>query len=312
MESALRLAWWNTGLARKPGGRNRKRALREDARIDVACDVVCDLVTSGIDVLAVGEVLNPVLEAFCSVTGYELAADPALDPEVGIGLLFNPKKVAAAFVRNASTALRNRDVTRALEFEVEMSSALPGITMLVAHWPSRKQFSATKLRTSLGAALQALVSNRIDRSDNEFVMVCGDFNDDPFDDSLTAGLYGTRDRRLALDQLRALYNPFWRLLGERKPFESPPPHHGAGTCLYSGDEETRWHTFDQFLFSSAFLRGRGWALVEAATEVWDRPPLSTDDGDIHTPFDHYPVVVGIRPVEAAVVGGRPITEGEQS
>lgn len=291
MDALLRIGWWNTGLAPKKG--SAKRRLRRAARLDVASEVVRHLKQYGVGLVAVGEVTQRALKELGSETGYEIAADSSMDTEAGIGLLFDPARVAASFARNAGAALRNRDVTRALEFELAVSNELPSITMIVAHWPSRMVTEAAKTRLSLGSGLQTIVTNRIDLSD-EFVIVCGDFNDEPFDTSLTACLYGTRDRRLAERQRRALYNPFWRLLGERKAFEAPPPHNGAGTCFWRSETETHWHTFDQFLFSSAFLRGHGWLFVEGATEVWDRSPLSTDEGQIHPEFDHYPVVVGIR------------------
>ena len=221
----------------------------------MASEVVRLLEQYGVGLVAVGEVTQGALKILCSETGYEIASDPSMDAEAGIGLLFDPTRVEATFVRNADVSLRNRDTTRALEFEFAVSNDLPGVTMIVAHWPSRRMDESRNTRISLGSGLQVIVANRIALGEG-FVIVCGDFNDEPFDTSLTAGLYGTRDRHLAAGQLRALYNPFWRLLGERKVFEAPPPHNGAGTCFWRGKTETHWHTFDQFLCSSAFLRGR--------------------------------------------------------
>lgn len=259
----------------------------------LATSVVQALHAEGIAALALGEVTQQVAEVLCAETAYEAVQSPTMDGEAGLALLFDRSRVVAGFLRNTTTSLRNREVSRVIEFELRATARTAPITMFVNHWPSRTVSEHAKLRVTIGSSLQALVNNRLDESEEGFVIVCGDFNDDPFDWSLTAGLFGTRDRGLAQRQLRALYNPFWRLLGERRPMEEPP-HHGPGTAYWRGESETHWHTFDQFLFSSAFLRDCGWKLVESATEVWDRPPLAVGGGRINEQFDHYPVLATIR------------------
>jgi hypothetical protein len=85
------------------------------------------------------------------------------------------------------------------------------------------------------------------------VILMGDFNDEPFDESMVTLLPSTRDRTLA----RAggfLYNPFWRFLGEMVPYRIGENFQGhGGTFFHRAGVETRWLTFDQILFSSAFV-----------------------------------------------------------
>ena len=267
-----------------------------DADAWVVARTVLRGLTGSASVIALGEVTPTALDRLRAESGYEIVADEALDTDVGIGVLFDPARVRVAFTANIDAALRNREMTRALEFVVLSTPDLPPISVIVVHWPSRMVVEHAQIRMTLGSGIQTHINNRLDRGNgNVFIIVCGDFNDDPFELSLTANLFGTRDRALAQKHSRALYNPFWRLLGERKTLEAVPPHTGAGTCFWRSGTLTQWHTFDQFLFTSNFLGDNEWQLVEGLTEVWDQPPLTIETGAIHPSFDHYPVLVTVRP-----------------
>ena len=102
---------------------------------------------------------------------------------------------------------------------------------------------------------------------------------------------GTRDRHLARTKNGFLYNPFWRHIGEAEPHVSRKINDGSsGTCFYKSGLETRWRTFDQILFSSAFLGSGGWSLKEEETIIL-RPDFLLDliqSDDVL--FDHLPVV----------------------
>lgn len=288
----LRMAWWNTGLSPKKGNARRAEVDAIDDLIPVAKSVIEDLGDYGASIIALGEVLPSTTKHIADGTRFEVVEDPYLDTEAGIGVLFDPLKLHVEFVANVSAQLRNRDVTRSLSFKVAVPFA-PDIGLIAVHWPSRMVSEGVGMRASLGAGLQTHIANLVAHHD-AFVVLCGDFNDDPFDASLTANIYGTRDRGLAKKQPRALYNPFFRMLGERRAHDAHPDHGGAGTCYWKSGTHTRWHTFDQFLFSSKFLHEKDWQLVESATEIWDRSPLSDTLGALQEGFDHYPVVVGIR------------------
>ncbi|HEY4178755.1 MAG TPA: hypothetical protein VGM90_18035 [Kofleriaceae bacterium] len=296
--TTLRIAWWNTRLATKPGNGARAERTDLDAETwEIALQVVHDLASEGVEIILLGEVVPSTVARLRTATTYERVVDDAIDVDTGIGALFDATKCSVRFDANVVGELRSRDTTRALRFSIDTADA-PQIALIAVHWPSRSTTEGEVHRAPLASGLQTHINNLVDQGPG-FVIIGGDFNEDPFDDSLTLNLFGTRDRRLAAKQRRALYNPFWRLLGERKTHETAPPHHGAGTCFWKGSTETKWTTFDQFMFSSAFLQGGAWTLVEGATEVWDRPPLAVDDGKLRPGFDHYPVLVGIR----RVVGG---------
>lgn len=298
----LRIAWWNTHLATKTGrGARAERGELDDITWATAQQVIQDLAINGVAIVVLGEVLPATVERLRSNTGYERLEHDELDTNAGIGVLFDPAQTLVSFNANVVGEQRTRDAIRALSFTIGVMDA-PLITLIAVHWPSRTTTEGQVQRAPLASGLQFHINNLLDFDGGEgFVIVGGDFNDDPFDVSLTHNLFGTRDRKLAAKHGRLLYNPFWRLLGERKAHETTPPHHGAGTCFWASGTVTQWHTFDQFLFSSCFLRNASWTLVEGATEVWDRPPLAMDDGSLCDGFDHYPVLVGIR--RSAATGG---------
>ena len=93
------------------------------------------------------------------------------------------------------------------------------------------------------------------------VVVVGDLNEEPFGDLFRDRLAASRDREPSIRPLHAadhdtrrvrLYNPTWRLLGERYPHNSPlGTGHHAGT-YYNGTDRA-WHTYDQVLVSGSLL-----------------------------------------------------------
>jgi len=130
-------------------------------------------------------------------------------------------------------------------------------TLFVNHWTARGDADSEPKRREAGDTLLLLTLAKVctgygfTGDPDAFVVVVGDFNDEPFDASLTDphGLlgrpYSVRDRTAALGRERTgraavLYNAAWRLLGERQSrreeveadWEKP-----AGTYLF-GDVGT--------------------------------------------------------------------------
>ncbi len=122
-------------------------------------------------------------------------------------------------------------------------------------------------------------------------MVLGDFNDEPFNESMSTALLGSRDRNLVRKVPQLLYNPFWRLMGERQVLEEEKDGRlGAGTHYFEGTVATHWHTYDQFLVSASLLSGPGWVLKEGGTRIWQKPPLLRSPGRFASSFDHFPIL----------------------
>jgi hypothetical protein len=180
------------------------------------------------------------------------------------------------------------------------------LLLLANHWPSRRFANAEILRFGLAdfcfrlalrrlkLAKAELVDARgrlrlapraaLERAWNERILVLGDFNDAPFDDSVAVGLAGTRAReiagrvpRLPVDRGRSgvtsylrlqprLFNPSWALLDD---VGSTPP----GTVFWNGE----WYLLDQVLLSSGLLASAGLRWVEGSLGVFAASAVSAGE-----------------------------------
>ena len=124
-----------------------------------------------------------------------------------------------------------RDYTRDI---LHVSGLLSGhpLHILVNHWPSRRKGTEETSYKRIAAAERNLESvQRIMQQDPEArVLVMGDFNDDPFSESV----------KVLTSQY--FYNPMEVLLS-----------HSSGSLGHQGE----WHLFDQILLSHPFLKGHG-------------------------------------------------------
>ncbi|MBA6091047.1 hypothetical protein H4C81_19475 [Pseudomonas monteilii] len=156
----------------------------------------------------------------------------------------------------------------------------------ISHWPSRlwcHQHDAD--RHLLGIRLRDSLNNLMEETTTKpFVVLLGDYNDEPFDESLSHQLMASRDLDLVHKRQHLLYNPFWKYLSKIKN-----EHTFAGSYYYKGGEVTRWHTFDQVIFSHAFIEGKEWRLSNDCEHIIEFPPYTQLVKDPDSKFDHLPV-----------------------
>lgn len=295
MIEVLRIGWWNSHLAVRKGNAPRKPVDDLAPKFEIARDVVRRLGNEGVHVLVLGESLYAQTAALAENSRYVPFSSPFIDDHKGITLLYDRSVVEIRFNGHLRGATLDDDAQRSLQFAV-LKTGTPPITLIASHWPQRGQKKYAEKRESLGTDLYVHFRNLHIGSPDPYVLFCGDFNDDPFDRSLTQCLRGTRDRNIVRKNGDAfLYNPFWRLIGEREHHDEPRGRSVAGTYYYRGNPDTHWYTFDQFLVSRNFIVDDGaWQLVESATQIWDEPPLRDSRSAPVEGFDHFPVVVSLR------------------
>jgi hypothetical protein len=82
--------------------------------------------------------------------------------------------------------------------------------VFVSHWQSRLYCPENDpVRHLLGMRLRNEADNIYASSESEpYILFLGDYNDEPFDASLSTQLMATRDKALASKKKRLLYNPF--------------------------------------------------------------------------------------------------------
>lgn len=165
--------------------------------------------------------------------------------------------------------------------------------VFISHWPSQLWCHENSPdRQLFGVRLRDAVENISVASDGlSDVILMGDYNIEPFDASLAEQLMATRDRDLARKRPDLLYNPFWRrMISEDFYAQGHVEQGGCGTCFYRSGEITRWRTFDQIIFSSAFLGRSAWHLNESKCGILDLPKCLEMLLDRHQIFDHLPVI----------------------
>jgi hypothetical protein len=125
------------------------------------------------------------------------------------------------------------------------------VTVVGVHWLDRVNYNAT-VRLNKWSHFWKVVRGQWRFPSDPHFIVAGEFNDNPFDDSLVSRdhLWAIRDgadlmtRSRLTDHRPPLYNPMWRLLPEQK---SPP--HGTFEYLDNDESGVRWSHIDQVLTS---------------------------------------------------------------
>jgi hypothetical protein len=259
--------WWNTSLS--PVGRDRA----DDKHKTIAGNIIKWLINDlNVDCLALGEVTADDLKflreysdnkSFVSYDGTLKEGKLQFDT----GVIYDLERLSIANKKSVTSthAGRNLKVANRIDFVSASDAAL--FHIFVSHWPSRGQDENILSRETVAERLNDQVKEIYEQSANASIILLGDYNDDPFDKSLSWHLPATRDRHLAVKK-RLFYNPFWRQLGESEPHTfSNTKRSAGGSYFYRSGTITRWHTFDQILFSSAFLGGSKWHLNEEDTMI---------------------------------------------
>lgn len=291
----LTFVWWNTSLAPSC----ESRATTE--HLQLVANLIQILVTDlQADFIALGEV-SPVEEAFfrpkveaegyALIGGFETAGRGQFDTL----FIYNRSRLEAeppiAMVTN-----KGKETFRvAHRIDISVSGDKRPIHIFVSHWPSRLWASSDNpTRELLAQRLRDAVDGLFGIYENTpNVLLLGDYNDEPFDLSLSYWLSSTRDRKLAERRKHLLYNPFWRYLGAACG-RAPGSLTLGGTHYYQGGKLSQWFLFDQMIFSASFLGGGEWVLDEGLTQMLDIPIYSALLENTNEYFDHSPILGVVR------------------
>jgi hypothetical protein len=289
----FRLAWWNTSLA--PRGVSRGNA----GRYATAARVLHSLFdTEAIDLLAVGET-TPADLAACIAASGKLGArqrwrtprpQPRGSRATSVGVIYNPRRLIVVEDELITDSSGRKTVTTGWRLVLQTHDGEDALNAVIVHWPSHVREDAGIDRRDLAGSLR-----RAFRNDRDVVFL-GDFNDEPFSQSISESLRAYRDRELVRHHKDAYYNPFWRLLGEQQHLEAEGenrPRLPAGTHFYRSGYFSRWFTFDQIIVSSALIGESSWRLVESATRVVAHDALLTRNGAMVDCFDHLPIATSL-------------------
>jgi len=176
--------------------------------------------------------------------------------------------------------------------QLVVSGVLDGekLHFIVNHWPSRYggEERSKPLRNAAAGLTRSLVDSIIDIDREAKIIVMGDMNDDPVDESLMKYLETKKSERKT--QPGDLYNPYYDMFKK-----------GVGTLAY----RDQWNLFDQIIVSYPLLNEDKSTFTFYQARVFDKDFLKRESGRYKGyPFrthaagiylggysDHFPVYV---------------------
>lgn len=182
---------------------------------------------------------------------------------VDVGLLYNPRLFTV--VNSKSYRLHTEDSTFLTRDQLMVTGYLMGekVHVIVNHWPSRTGGEmASRPKRNAAAALTRSIVDSLFRVDAKArIIVMGDLNDDPFNESCAMVLGAKKEPKEV--QPKELYNVFWKTLDK-----------GIGSLSYND----QWNLFDQIMISHEFLNGDPARLRFWKGEVFYRNFLIQQEG----------------------------------
>lgn len=203
-----------------------------------------DVVPEGPAFIGVAEVENSrVLDDLVkqpAISGYRYVHYEGPDQRgVDCALLYDPKQFSVTASELVLSTPFKGDTTHLTRGFLIVDGRLAGerVCVIVNHWPSLRADSPVRVHAA--RQVKALKDSLMREDKRLKLIIMGDMNDDPMDESLRE--LGTRKYP---KQVRKgeLYNPWWETLEDK----------GVGTLLYRG----KWNLFDQILISRPLLKAR--------------------------------------------------------
>jgi endonuclease/exonuclease/phosphatase family metal-dependent hydrolase len=250
----------------------------------------------GPDILAICEVESPRAAQLL-----QQALNARLEPrwhytevlakDLNAGRHIAPAIITRLPVRAGKTTMHGK-MQRILEGRVVVGGQ--ELIILATHWTSRLQATSGTGRDHYADTIYSVFREYYRQDPNAAILVCGDFNDTPQDESVVKHLHSTADMA-AVKAARGepvLYNLF----------ADKDAAHGFGTHNYHG----KWFIFDQILVSKGMLEGHGWTCDPASAQTFNslyRPGDAQKRpwrfGEEHEKgqrgySDHFPVTVKLR------------------
>lgn len=291
--SKLRIVWWNTRLSPPKGS-----PLQGDDR-ELVLEIIMLLLLEGADILCLGEVSSSDVEwinqnigntNFCTID----FTNSGTANKFNIAMIARIDKVKIRESEHIVSGFGGRNYKIAVRVECVICDNLE-LDLFVVHWASRLfKEENVSARDHFGFSLRQNIDQRR-RVGTDNVIAIGDFNDEPYNTSVSTVLRASRDATFAATKSDLLYNPFWRKMVCSKGYvRSSDRADPTGTYFYRNDSLHKWRVFDQILLSASFIGGGDWHLSESNTDVWRYAKLVEAVMGRHSNIDHLPIVGEIR------------------
>ncbi len=229
---------------------------------------------TGPDILCVCEIENErvvakLLDAIApTLRRYSIAhADTKDGRGIDVAVIYDADKYSAGLQFNHF--VQKRTATRDI-FQVNLkTSADRDLVIIGNHWPSRSagQYESEPYRIMVAETLSYFHSRILEELGDDTAIVCmGDFNDEPFDRSITNYAMASREPRKVMNSRSVPYfhNLMWELAGERL------------ATYYFGNQP---NVLDQFWVSKGILkRGSPFRVEKGSVDIF-RPKEMISGGD---------------------------------
>lgn len=232
-----------------PEGKYRWNTPRYKKKLSSVAQVIAGLGDSdGPEIIGLAEVENKkVLQDLVATkelkaSGYAIVHYDSPDERgIDVALLYKSKSFRVLSSRIYSAAfLKIKSHTRDVLL-VKGVAQKDTFFILVNHWPSRR--SGTEKSENKRLAVSIMVREILDsilvKQPNAHMIVMGDFNDEPFDKSISIELNAKAENNSL--KKGELFNPFFNLCSQ-----------GLGSVNYSHN----WDMFDQIMLSKGFFAGK--------------------------------------------------------
>ncbi|CAH6926627.1 Endonuclease/exonuclease/phosphatase [Vibrio chagasii] len=293
----IRFGWWNVALS--PSAPQAKTKANAETYSTICAHIRTLIEDTACDFLALCEVSEEDVRYLSANLGLENVSILNLTQQVGrtrfdIAVIYKNLKIKVRHNRTLSKPMTGNTVKAAQLVEVENIDDSKVIYIYLCHWASRLNGDGEPRRIA--------AANIVYDSASEFmksgrdVIVMGDFNDNPYDESLNKCLMASRCHDAVQKYpTEFFYNPFWRSVVSEQKYS----HAGKGKTYRSGSHKfkqflgTIWHSYDQIVVSGSFLTDGYWHLNEYRTEIVTPKELLMDFESSKNFIDHLPIVCEI-------------------
>jgi endonuclease/exonuclease/phosphatase family metal-dependent hydrolase len=259
-------------------------------------------------IIALGEWTPPTMIGLCEVEnfqvlldlttktplaslGYQIIHENSNDERgIDVAILFRP--VAVQRLSHTSLVVKNDNTWQTRDILLAKMVLAQGDTLnvFVNHWPSRfggRDNSEFK-RIATAETLRYHVDSLQRTNKNSKILIMGDFNDEPNDESINKVLAAKKIKRDI--EPKSIYNLSYLDFQE-----------GKGTIVYKEINST-WFMFDQILVTGSLLKGNGIHIEDPKSQIFnpswllkDDKPFRTFQGPIYLGgySDHLPIFIDL-------------------